>query len=615
MPVIVTSSIGTGVRISTLLNTSYIITGGATIQSTDTTSIEGGAAGVSIYVTAGSQVVGSAFAGIFLSGATASGKSIEVDFGALVSAVGFAVACFGDGSEIINRGQIVGGSYGIIFQTTNAAHVTTIENSGQIIGEIAITRESSGDLGTLELNNSGQIIGLAGAMETAVGTVIKLLNTGDIRGDILIGNMNDLINTAQGTIDGEINMGAGNDTLAPGLGVEIAIGGDGVDLLDFSTQSRVKVDLAGFAANFGAAAGDSYVGFENVRGSATGSDVLRGNGLGNRLLGLGGDDTLDGGQGDDTLVGGAGNDVFIIDSASDVVQESANGGQDSLRTSVSLTLATNVENGSVLGAVGLTLTGNGLANRLTGATGSDTLIGGGGSDTLIGGGQGDSLEGGAGDDRLDGGSQADILRGGAGNDTYLVDNTGDLVIEASNQGRDLILTQVSLELFANVEDATVTANGGRALTGNSLNNLLTGGKGNDSLYGGSGQDSLIGGQGNDRLQGDSGADELTGGLGADQFTFVSRTDGIDHITDFDASDVIAIDAAGFGGGLVVGALADSAFVARADNLAQDADDRFIFRTTDNSLWFDRNGTGAGGLVQIAVIDGSIAPTAADFVLI
>ena len=236
---------------------------------------------------------------------------------------------------------------------------------------------------------------LAGGMETAVGTVVKLLNTGDIRGNILIGNMNDLINTAQGKIDGEINMGAGNDTLAPGLGVEIAIGGDGVDLLDFSTQSRVKVDLAGVAANFGAAAGDSYLGFENVRGSATGSDVLRGNGLGNRLLGLGGDDTLDGGQGDDTLVGGAGNDVFIIDSASDVVQESANGGQDSLRTSVSLTLATNVENGSVLGAVGLTLTGNGLANRLTGATGSDTLIGGGGSDTLIGGGQGDNLEGGA----------------------------------------------------------------------------------------------------------------------------------------------------------------------------------------------------------------------------
>ena len=108
---------------------------------------------------------------------------------------------------------------------------------------------------------------------------------------------------------------------------------------------------------------------------------------------------------------------------------------------------------------------------------------------------------------------------------------------------------------------------------------------------------------------------MTGGLGADQFTFVSRTDGIDHITDFDASDVIAIDAAAFGGGLVVGALADSAFVARADNLAQDVDDRFIFRTTDNSLWFDRNGTDAGGLVQIAVIDGSIAPTAADFVLI
>jgi len=42
-----------------------------------------------------------------------------------------------------------------------------------------------------------------------------------------------------------------------------------------------------------------------------------------------------------------------------------------------------------------------------------------------------SITGGAGDDHLDGGAGADTLVGGAGDDTYVIDNTGDVITEAS----------------------------------------------------------------------------------------------------------------------------------------------------------------------------------------
>ena len=40
--------------------------------------------------------------------------------------------------------------------------------------------------------------------------------------------------------------------------------------------------------------------------------------------------------------------------------------------------------------------------------------------------------------RSNGGTGADTLTGGAGNDTYVVDNTGDVVIEKANEGIDTV---------------------------------------------------------------------------------------------------------------------------------------------------------------------------------
>ncbi len=64
-------------------------------------------------------------------------------------------------------------------------------------------------------------------------------------------------------------------------------------------------------------------------------------------------------------------------------------------------------------------------------TGSGALTGGELNDTLSGLGGNDTLTGLGGNDYLDGGAGADIMIGGKGNDTYVVDNAGDVVTEAS----------------------------------------------------------------------------------------------------------------------------------------------------------------------------------------
>ena len=111
---------------------------------------------------------------------------------------------------------------------------------------------------------------------------------------------------------------------------------------------------------------------------------------------------------------------------------------------------------------------------------------------------------------------------------------------------------------------------------------------------------------------------MTGGAGNDAFEFAAPTDGFDVLTDVQATttndDRIRVSASGFGGGLVAGTLAASQFQVRADNLAQDANDRFIFDTTDQTLWFDVNGNASGGLTKIADLQASAVLTSADILI-
>jgi Ca2+-binding RTX toxin-like protein len=131
--------------------------------------------------------------------------------------------------------------------------------------------------------------------------------------------------------------------------------------------------------------------------------------------------------------------------------------------------------------------------------------------------------------------------------------------------------------------------------------VLGSAKGKDQLRGDASGNDVRGLGGNDLLVGREGADTLTGGLGADkidvteatadqdQIVFRSALEVGDMVTGFTLFDEVMIRAAGFKGGLAAGALAEERFKSGGNNKAAEADDRFIFRSGDTTLWFDRDG--------------------------
>jgi subtilisin-like proprotein convertase family protein len=214
-------------------------------------------------------------------------------------------------------------------------------------------------------------------------------------------------------------------------------------------------------------------------------------------------------------------------------------------------------------------------------------------------------------DTLNGGRGNDGMAGGGGNDTYVVDSTGDVILENLNEGTDTVESSISYTLGANLENLTLTGTDAINGTGNSVNNVITGNSGNNTLNGGAGVDTLLGGNGNDILIGGTGNDTLTGGAGSDRFTFNSRSEGIDRITDFRVvDDTIVVSAAGFGGGLVAGS-AIGANQFRLGSAATLSSHRFLYDQSTGALFFDQDGTGAIAKIQFATLNTGLALTNAD----
>jgi Ca2+-binding RTX toxin-like protein len=362
-----------------------------------------------------------------------------------------------------------------------------------------------------------------------------------------------------------------------------AIDGTGNGRDNILTGNSANNKLYGSLGNdtlYGKAGADSLYGNE-------GNDSLYGNEGNDSLYGNEGNDTLDGGLGADSLSGGLDNDTYVVDNAGDKVIEAANGGAaDKVNANITYTLAAYVEQLTLTGTTAIdgtgngrdnTLTGNSANNKLYGSLGNDTLNGNGGADSLYGNEGNDSLYGNEGNDTLDGGLGADSLSGGLDNDTYVVNNAGDKVIEGEHCGAaDKVNANITYTLAAYVEQLTLTGaaaidgtgNGrNNTLNGNSANNKLYGSLGNDTLNGNAGADSLYGNEGNDNLRGGEGNDFLYGGLdadilnggagkdvlsgssGNDTFAFTAASDSApaarDRITDFasgDKLDFSAIDA-------------------------------------------------------------------------
>ncbi|MSR13682.1 MAG: hypothetical protein EXR86_03785 [Gammaproteobacteria bacterium] len=98
----------------------------------------------------------------------------------------------------------------------------------------------------------------------------------------------------------------------------------------------------------------------------SGNNTLTGNAGVNKLISAAGDDVLNGDRGSDRLEGGRGDDTLIVDTSRDVVVERANEGTDTVRSTFSYRLTSNLENLELRGTKNLTGTGNGLENVVTG---------------------------------------------------------------------------------------------------------------------------------------------------------------------------------------------------------------------------------------------------------
>lgn len=214
--------------------------------------------------------------------------------------------------------------------------------------------------------------------------------------------------------------------------------------------------------------------------------------------------------------------------------------------------------------------------------------------------------GGAGNDCFIPGTAAESFDGGAGVDTLnfsaaSVKITVNLTIPSQNRGAPVVG-----DTFINIENLS----GGRMsdrLVGDTADNRLLGNGKGDILGGAAGDDVLIGGHGKDKLY---------GGTGADIFIFTAKNHFGDLIYDFSSGeDQIQVEGNGYGFGTYSGALDADAFVVSTGNAAQDADDRFIFRTTDQTLWLDRDGTGVAKALMVANLQTGATMTAADIYIL
>ena len=408
-----------------------------------------------------------------------------------------------------------------------------------------------------------------------------------------------------------------------------------------------------------------------INGTAN-ADTLVGTAANDTINGLAGNDSLNGGPGNDTLVGGTGDDTYVVDSSLDVIVEAAGEGTDSVSSTVTFTLAANVETLTLAGTAAINGTGNALDNSLTGNSAANVLAGLAGNDTLNGGGGNDSLSGGAGNDlfvfnsalaadnvdtiadfasgdrlqldrtiftALSGGTTltaAEFL-GAAGSNAAttaqqrLVFNTttGALRYDPDGNGTAASVLIANLTAGAPLTAAAISLVGaatppppppGGVINGTANADTLVGTAANDTINGLAGNDSLNGGAGNDILDGGLGNDSLTGGAGADRFNFSTApnaTSNRDTLTDFlRGTDRIGLSRSVFSGfGTTATTVAAGQFLeARGTGATVNAAAgiRLLYDRDNQQLYYDP--TGGSAADRVAFITTSARLTATDFVL-
>ena len=282
-------------------------------------------------------------------------------------------------------------------------------NAGQLLVNTAADDVLSGtlsnDTATYAFASAPVTVSLATAVQQDTGGagLDTLTNIDNLIGS----NFSDSLtgNSQSNALDG----GSGNDTLNGGVGADTMFGGLGNDNFvvsiagDIVTEylnegtdkvySTVTYTLSNNVEDL------TLIGAAAING--TGNELANnmvGNAAINILNGGGGNDRLNGTSGADTLIGGLGDDIYVINNTGVTITENLGEGIDRVNSSVTHTLANNVDILVLTGASAIDGTGNGQANGILGNSAANVLNGGGGNDTLDGGAGINSLTGGTGND-------------------------------------------------------------------------------------------------------------------------------------------------------------------------------------------------------------------------
>ncbi|MCC7425487.1 MAG: calcium-binding protein [Alphaproteobacteria bacterium] len=357
--------------------------------------------------------------------------------------------------------------------------------------------------------------------------------TGNELDNLIIGNASaNTLNGGDGNDtlvggDGDDNLqgGDGNDTLVGGAGTNTMNGGAGDDTFVIDgTGSSTVIDPGGTDTVVSSV--DFSIGLlldiENLtlidtaalgEGNSN-ANRIEGNDDGNLLRGFAGNDVINGGGGDDVIAGGDDNDTLAGNDGNDVVE--GGNGNDRIGGQAGDDI---LDGGAGTDVVDYTSAEGGVIVNLSTAGPQDTI--GAGTDTLsnfenirgslfddilTGDGNANEILGFDGNDIIDGGAGADGMYGGAGDDTYVVDDAGDIAADPVNAGLDLVLASITWTLSANIENLNLTGAGDINGTGNALGNLISGNDGANVLTGLGGDDLLNGGAGADQMFGGTGDD-------------------------------------------------------------------------------------------------------------
>ena len=386
-----------------------------------------------------------------------------------------------------------------------------------------------------------------------------------------------------------------------------------------------------------------------------GHDTVRGDGGNDSVFAYFGDEVLFGGDGDDQLVtsnfesaevgriyGGDGNDRIFAGDLNDLSYGGA--GNDSITVYFR-------QGGEAHGGTGVDLLRFGLPGTNSGPSeervvailnGSDAGIQVGtgflvlsgfevldittnaADDYVRGGALGDSIDLGTGANTALGmegddfiayrGGLANFLDGGTGVDSLQVIQSptdGVLRLEVhgttgvDHHGSQLTDFESWFVFGGNQGDFAALGDGQDIFSGRGGNDACFGKGGQDRLAGDAGQDVLSGGKGADVLAGGAGIDLLKGGSGADQFYFGDLGRAGDWVLDFTpGSDLIVIRSRALGHALQGGAVDEARFHLET---AIGTEGQFIYRANvaqfAGDLYWDANGSGAGGEVLVARLSG------------